>query len=65
MKLFVVYSKAPGQPQSSARPMCHSHTMMSTGMNQRPYALLQIGARCATHYATGEYSPTGIDNCDV
>ena len=29
---FVVgYSKAPGQPQSSARPVCHSHTMTSTG----------------------------------
>ena len=29
---FVVgYSKAPEQPQSSARPMCHSHAMTSTG----------------------------------
>ena len=29
---FVVgYSKAPEQPQSSARPICHSHTMMNTG----------------------------------
>ena len=25
------YSKAPDQPKSSARPICHSHTMTSTG----------------------------------
>ena len=25
------YSKAPEQPQSSARPTCHSHTMTRTG----------------------------------
>ena len=29
---FVVgYSKAPEQPQSSTRPICHSHTMTRTG----------------------------------
>ena len=29
---FVVgYSKAPEQPQSSARPICHSHVMANTG----------------------------------
>ena len=29
---FVVgYSKAPEQPQSSARHICHSHAMMRTG----------------------------------
>ena len=29
---FVVgYSKAPEQPQSSARPICHPHAMTSTG----------------------------------
>ena len=29
---FVVgYSKAPEQPQSSARPTCHSHAMTRTG----------------------------------
>ena len=29
---FVVgYSKAPKQPLSSARPICHSHTMTRTG----------------------------------
>ena len=48
------YSKAPKQPQSSARPMCHSHTMTNTGANQRPYALLHIGARCTKHYAMGD-----------
>ena len=31
-KEFVVgYSKAPEQPQSSARPICHSHAMTRTG----------------------------------
>ena len=29
---FVVgYSKVPEQPQSSARPICHSHAMTNTG----------------------------------
>ena len=54
MKLFVGYSKAPEQPQSSARPICQPHTMANTGVNQRPYALLHIRARRATHYATGD-----------
>ena len=31
MKLLVGYSKAPEQLQSSARPICQSHTMTSTG----------------------------------
>ena len=30
-KFIVGYSKAPKQPQSSARPICHSHAMTSTG----------------------------------
>ena len=39
---FVVgYSKAPKQPQSSARPICHSHTMTSTG---REPATVRIAA---------------------
>ena len=39
---FVVgYSKAPEQPQSSARPICHSHTMTSTG---REPATIRIAA---------------------
>ena len=30
-EFFVGYSKAPEQPQSSARPICHSHAMTRTG----------------------------------
>ena len=41
MKLFVEYSKAPEQPQSSARPICHSHTMMNLG---RETATIRIAA---------------------
>ena len=52
MKLFVECSKAPEQPQSSARPICHSHTMTNTG---REPATIRIAAyRNSTHYATGE-----------
>ena len=43
---FVVgYSKAPEQPQSSARPICHSHAM-TKGANQPPYALLHRSSPC-------------------
>ena len=39
---FVVgYSKAPEQPQSSTRPICHSHTMTRTG---REPATIRIAA---------------------
>ena len=39
---FVVgYSKAPEQPQSSARPICHSHPMTRTG---REPATVRIAA---------------------
>ena len=39
---FVVgYSKAPEQPQSSARPICHSHAMTRTG---REPATIRIAA---------------------
>ena len=39
---FVVgYSKAPEQPQSSARPICHSHAMTRTG---REPAIIRIAA---------------------
>ena len=45
---FVVgYSKAPEQPQSSARPICHSHTMTRMGRELG-------GARHATHCAMGD-----------
>ena len=44
---FVVgYSKAPEQPQSSAKPICHSHAMTRTGANQPPYALLHRSSQC-------------------
>ena len=47
---FVVgYSKAPEQPQSSARPICHSHITRSTG---REPATIRIAAyRSSPHYA--------------
>ena len=47
---FVVgYSKAPKQPQSSARPICHSHTMSSSG---REPATVRIAAyRSSPRYA--------------
>ena len=49
------YSKAPEQPQSSAGPICHSQAMTRTGREPATiYALLHIGARCATHCATGD-----------
>ena len=52
---FVVgYSKAPEQPQSSARPICHSHTMTRTGAQTSHHAHCCIGARRATHCATGD-----------
>ena len=39
---FVIgYSKAPEQPQSSARPICHSHAMTITG---RELATIRIAA---------------------
>ena len=39
---FVVgYSKAPEQPQSSARPICHSHAVTRTG---REPATIRIAA---------------------
>ena len=39
---FVVgYSKAPEQPQSSAKPICRSHTMTRTG---REPATVRIAA---------------------
>ena len=50
---FVVgYSKAHEQPQSSARPICHSHTMRRTGHEP---ATIRIAAHRATHCATGDH----------
>ena len=52
---FVVgYSKAPEQPQSSARPICHSHVMTRTGREPATICTAAYGARRATHYATGD-----------
>ena len=48
------YSKAPEQPQSSARPICHSHTMTRTGRKQATIRTAAYGARRATHCATGD-----------
>ena len=47
------YSKAPEHLQSSARPICHSHTMTSTG-REPAYTWLHMGARSAEHCATGD-----------
>ena len=44
------YSKAPKQPQSSARPICHSHAMTSTG--REPATIIRIAAhRSSPRYA--------------
>ena len=53
---FVVgYSKALEQPQSSARPICHSHAMMSTGLEPATIPIAAyIGAHRAMHCATGD-----------
>ena len=40
-EFIVGYSKAPEQPQSSTRPICHSHAMTSTG---REPATIRIAA---------------------
>ena len=43
---FVVgYSKAPEQPQSSARPICHSHAMTRT--ERKPATICIAGLRTA------------------
>ena len=47
---FVVgYSKVPEQPQSSARPICHSHTMTSTG--HEPATIHIAACRSSLRYA--------------
>ena len=47
---FVVgYSKAPEQPQSSARPVCHSHAMTSTG--REPATIRNAAYRSSPCYA--------------
>ena len=62
MKLFVGYSKAPKQPQSSARPICQSHTMTSMGREPTTICIVAyIGARRATHCATGVIKCTKVE----
>ena len=39
------YSKAPEQPQSSARPICHSHAMTRTGREPATIRTAAYGAR--------------------
>ena len=47
---FVVgYSKAPEQPQNSARHICHSLTMMSSG--REPATICIAAYRGSLHYA--------------
>ena len=47
---FVVgYSKAPEQPQSSARPICHSHAMTRSG--REPATLRTAAYRSSPRYA--------------
>ena len=55
---FVVgYSKAPEQPQGSARPICHSHAMTRTG---REPATIRIAA---LELAVLRTAPRGDLNC--
>ena len=54
MKLFVGYSKAPEQPQSSARPICHSYTMANTGREPATIHIAAYRSCRATQYATGD-----------
>ena len=59
MKLFVGYSKVPEQPQSSTRPICHSHTMMNMG---REPAIIRIAAyRSSPRYALRHGTRVGKD----
>ena len=51
-EFIVGYSKAPEQPQSSARPTCHSHAMTRTGREPATMKDCCTGARRATHCTT-------------
>ena len=59
------YSKAQEQPQSSARPICHSHAMTSTGRRTSHHTHCCIGARCSTHCAMGDDRPFSNFNYGV
>ena len=68
---FVVgYSKAPEQPQCSARPICHSHAMRRTGREPATihiaacgsspwYALCQVFFFFFFFFSTHSYIPSG------
>ena len=51
-KFVVGYSKAPQQPQGSARPICHSYTMTSTG--REPATICIAAYRSLPHCAIGD-----------
>ena len=58
---FVVgYSKAPEQPQSSDRPICHSHTMTSTGHELATIGIAaqELAALCTAPRETTIYALT-------
>ena len=61
------YSKAPEQPQSRARPICHSHTM--TSMRHEPatihIAAYYIGAHPTRHCATGDEEKSDLVIADI
>ena len=59
LEFVVGYSKAPKQLQRSARPTCQSHAM--TRMGREP-ATICIGARRATHCATGDDEEIFVDS---
>ena len=51
-EFIVGYSKASEQPQSSARPICHSHAMTRTGREPATIRIAAyIRARRSTHCA--------------
>ena len=56
------YSKAPEQPQSSAKPMCHSHAMTRTGREPATIriAALELATLC-TAPRDDNYSTVGGD----
>ena len=52
---FVVgHSKPPAQPQSSARPICHSHTMTSTWREPVTIRIAAYRSSPLRHCATGD-----------
>ena len=58
------YSKAPEQPQSSARPICHSHTMMSTRCEPATICIAAYRSSPVTHCATGDDDDDDDDGDD-